>query len=887
MTNLYHYYSEATLSNVQIINTSLNENERKSAIFSILDSHQKDKARLFIELFQYSTWRQTQGQLLKSIGATKELRGVEFLIRFIRYSKDLPLTTQATLGLGLSQTSLAGEFLLSLLAKNDNRLQLEALKGLAMMPQFHCDEQLTQIIESTECQDILKINAIIAAGRRGAKESTAAIINALTTENSALKQAALLAAGHLLKSVDHIRTFNESSSDLLFDELKNYIADRIYQRKKLNVDDLIIASISEESSDWQSRFRLLREANTEELRQSLSILEETVNPKVSFLIRAASYTRQNSQEDAQFIVQNQDHIHDSEAAILARLCIRDIGSELLNQISPKNACELLMQVRVSNILDYANQYFLPKEDLDLSISFINTIVAQTYMNWKIKGDCVHFIKRQLSLNHDYAIESRLIRALAQLNCKDSDYLDKLASDLTVSDRENSTCYCLSLLPSHFSAPILLAHLEKSFYLNLNIDSVIERLSILGKIQGLTELPEFNDGIKTRCALPLLRILSFNTISGFDQFLNDQLQFGNYTHKMLAMRAIELNGKDSHCELLFSFLTDDNSSLRTRALYSLCRRGNANHHLNVLTWFEKHAFDTETATLIFNKLQQNQNDDYTLVRQAIEKLVRQRSGPFIDDEILATALSLHDNIVIKTEHSEFTELSKLKNQHEQDYLLRKEIKGYEHYSETIKIVLRNAELTWQNKDLFNHVVDKSTMLIQYSKSTDLLLQQRIGLPIFQNADDSFLSSLQTRIMELGLDTAESSQTKMVRFLNLEGFFTIKEFPAHKLKTLTEAILSGKIMVERFRSIDGLRAWSLILLLFARTFVINKKKYVPLIPMNKSGEEKINTIVKLMNKFQDLRNSAAHHGVLVELHQLEGIRNDSILLLNELEDALPKL
>ncbi len=886
MTKLYHYYSKQTLENVEVINTSLCEKTRNSALHSILANDQNDKARLFIELFQYSAWRQTQGELLKVIGATKELRGVEFLIRFVGRTKDLPLATKATLGLGLSQTSLAGEFLLSLLLKNDNRLQLEAIKGLAMMPQFHCDQQLTEIIESQSAQDALKINALIAAGRRGAKQSIPAILKVLQDENPDLQQAALLAAGHLLPSVNHLKTFTQSSGDLVFDELKNYIADRIYQRKKLNVEDLIISSISEKSVDWQSRFRFLREAKVTEVRQALSILEESIDPKISFLIRAGSYSNSNAKEDAQFILDNEDKINDSEAAILARLCVLDIGPEFLQDLKPQSAFKLLTQVRVPDILSFAELYYSPEEKPKLSISVINAIVAQSYMNWKVKPDCISYLTQQLNTTKNNVVKSRIIRALGQLNCTDSDYLDKLAFDLGNSEIESSTCYCLSLLPSLFSAPILLAHLEKSYYLNLNVDSIVERISLLGHIPGLTELPEFDDETQSRCALPLLRILSFNEVAGFDTLLKTQLTIGNYTHQMLATRAIAINGNEHHCDLLFSFLNGENSALQTRALHSLCLRGNASQHYKVFKWFEEKSFNSETATLIFNKLRPKENEDYTEVKEAIENLVKHRSGPFIDDEILAAALSLYDNILVYSVSSNSDSLAPSFSRHDQDKILRDEIKGYDNYSETIKIVLRNAELTWQHKELFNHVVDKSTMLVQYSKSTDLLLQQRVGLPIFQNANDAFLSDLQTRIMELGLDTAQYSQTKMIRFLNLDGFFTTREFPAHKLKSLTESILSGKIMADRFRSIDGLRAWSLILLLFARTFVINKKKYSPLIPMNKSGEEKINSIVKLMNKFQDLRNSAAHHGVLVEPRQLEEIRRDSFNLLNELEEALPK-
>ena len=42
---------------------------------------------------------------------------------------------------------------------------------------------------------------------------------------------------------------------------------------------------------------------------------------------------------------------------------------------------------------------------------------------------------------------------------------------------------------------------------------------------------------------------------------------------------------------------------------------------------------------------------------------------------------------------------------------------------MKTVLRNAELTYKHTDLFDDRVDKSTMIVEYVKSIDILLQER--------------------------------------------------------------------------------------------------------------------------------------------------------------------
>ena len=884
MAQRSEYYSRQTLDSVDIINTSHCEAARREAIETIVSSQEKDKARLLIELFQYANWRQTQGALLQAIGASRELRGVEFLIRFIRQSQDLPLVSLATIGLGLSQTSLAGEFLSSIMRKKDSRLRLEALQGLALMPHFHCDEEISQIINDEHAQDNLKTYAVIAAGRRGAKQALPAILNTLNAEDVTLQQAALLASGHLLNTVENLDIVANIPANVILDEIRHYVGDRIYQRKQTNIEQLILTSIELQDEELKARFRLLREQAPEKVRQTLERLEDTVAININCLIRAAAHTKNFTERDIHFLIDNEEKLDFSEAAVLARLCINHKGPQFLNQLPPHNACTLLKHASVNDILAFSDRYFDPEKDARLAIEFINAVVAQSYMHWTRDPSHILFFKAQLRVTQKKPIVHRLLRALAQLGCTDSDYLDKLSADLSVADCETSAAYCLSLLPSFYSAPLLLAHLEKSYALGRPVEAVIERISLLGKVEGLNELPPLDEHTQTRCALPLLQILSLNAVPGFDGFLEAQLSFGNHTQQMLALSAIALNGKAWHCDILFSFMLRENTALRIRSVYGICLRGTADQHRHLLNWFVEQAFESEFAILIFNKIRPEQDGDYHEFLHTLGKLIHERRGPFVDDDILASALSLYDSIVLTQQPTDYSTPELSVNRHEQDSFLAKDILAYADFSETIKTVLRNAELTWRHTELFNKVVDKSTMLVQYSKSTDLLLQQKIGLPYFQNANEAFLSSLQTRVMELGLNTANFGQAKMIRFLNLEGFFTTREFPAHKLKMLSGAIMSGKILDDRFRAIDGLRAWSLILLLFARTFTIDNTLYTPLIPMKNSTEDKINSIVKLMNKFQDLRNSAAHHGVLVEPELLAEIRSESFALLNALGDVL---
>jgi HEAT repeat protein len=242
------YYSAETLEHLRLVFESDNENDRSNAIRAIVQSKERDKARLFIKVFQSIAWRDTQADILRALGETQEQRGVEYLIRFVRETQDLPLAAQAVLGLGYSQTSLAGEFLISLLHEKGSRLRQEAIVGLALMPHFFCDDQLLDIIEDTHSNDTLKLFAVIAAGRRGAKNTLPAILDILKHEQGKLFNAALLALGHLATEEEIDKACQRDTTYQLFsDELKLYAKDRSHLRSQQKTKEFVVSVLDDET----------------------------------------------------------------------------------------------------------------------------------------------------------------------------------------------------------------------------------------------------------------------------------------------------------------------------------------------------------------------------------------------------------------------------------------------------------------------------------------------------------------------------------------------------------------------------------------------------------------------------------------------------------------
>jgi hypothetical protein len=151
-------------------------------------------------------------------------------------------------------------------------------------------------------------------------------------------------------------------------------------------------------------------------------------------------------------------------------------------------------------------------------------------------------------------------------------------------------------------------------------------------------------------------------------------------------------------------------------------------------------------------------------------------------------------------------------------LRLDLPLFDSYSETLKSVLRNAELPFSHPEIFDDGVDKSTAIIEFVKSIDLLLQERIGEPLFLGSRAEVLARLQSRVARLGLQDIGSDNARLLRHLCIDHVFTPELFPSIKLGKLVHAILAGKFVSEQVRILDGIKGWAVFLLLFARSFKV---------------------------------------------------------------------
>lgn len=115
--------------------------------------------------------------------------------------------------------------------------------------------------------------------------------------------------------------------------------------------------------------------------------------------------------------------------------------------------------------------------------------------------------------------------------------------------------------------------------------------------------------------------------------------------------------------------------------------------------------------------------------------------------------------------------------------------------------------------------------------------------------------------------------MVEGLSLQGLVVPESLPLAKMVRLSQLILNGRLQNTPWRFLDGLRAWSAILLLFVRAQDRGAGPQVS-VPIQLPGttDQVIVELALHLDHLQKLRNPVAHRRTLVAFADIETIRSE---------------
>ena len=884
------------------IAATYDEAERTAAIWALAKLNTLDAVYELILHYERCMWRETKLQIIQALATTEETVSHLFLFSLIQTASDIGLATEAVSALAATGRVAVGTFLLSIASNVQSPLCREAISALGSMPFFPCDAKLVALAESARNGDIsedIGERAFLALAKRGSRhgwEHMARIIARPETPEpllaKCLMSAGLLPARFVLDDLSKIVLRTGS----WLDDLKNMVMTTLLLQSHQSIEEAIEALLAAQS-DAQRQTCLFRLCtySPADVRIALSLMHGQVPFDSECLLRSKVAATAHVGEDRAFVSAYHRTLSTNAIGCM-HLAYREIGEEFLPSLTSRNLSDgvrvrVYGDMHVPGSLDH-----LERMARDLHQPFVlrryalagltqQAFLAPVQQADEQRRRCAVALEHVFVRESDPRVQEAVVDGFGWLHWAPDYILRRFTSILEHGDNiplKKAIFFALGRINTDDAlmclrewAPVTLGE-HDSWQYSAWLTALASRNQEGAYPEIDTILWPQTDGAR----VALLKILSTTRSLAHQPFIADCLRHTAYRTKVLAITAAKFNFCHAVKRPLFELLGHSNASVAERAVDTLCIGGDVEAHCKLIDLMRDMALPQ--AFKILRSIKIKADTDYRPVWTRLNDNIRRPQGTWRQREVLAAAVTLRDVLDASFHKEKMRELPSNKpEQHVADVenILTRHILAYPHLSETIKSVLINAELTYQNPELFSQRVDKSTVIIEYVKSIDIFMQETAGKQLL-SGNSQVLSAMQSLVAQLRVDDETIPLVQRIRELNCGSHFSPDEFPAYKMTVLAQAIASGKIVHDPYRYVDGVRAWSLVLLLYGREFWFHRVLIRPILNVRHADNETICEVVLRMNALQEWRNMAAHRGTMLESAELSRLRQRCIDIINVL-------
>lgn len=918
--NLHTFLSAKAAKLLAAIETTTDEKVRLDAINELALTQDIENCRALIEAFERTPWRAIRMSIMRGLGGMQQPRATEFLLRWAAHADDLPMASTALISLGATQDPAAGAFLLSILADVQHPLRREAVIALTKMELFPLFSALFQAYEQLPEEGFASLRQylIIAAGITGSTDFRETVIHLLTKKNPSIKgsegdqgmlfSAALLTAGRIgdQKVADLLQEI-DTSHRFFAEQLRVAAHDALCIRLQAGVEDAVNALIAADTmSSLKQALHFLQTYQTAEAWEACSVFEDDLSLEKKALVRAFLPEKQRASADLNFLQQHFAELsRAARAALFRAVTLVTPDAKLVEWFDhlPLSQLTTLAQDAKHPALTQRLQKLLAQKTKSLNeaegMSVINALVRQASMYQEeeaLRLDIGKSLHKLASDEVSQRIKERSFRALGQIAWTDLSNLQNLAQQHLKTD-DPMLVATYAMLGNHGDqrwVPLVVKRLRtigQRTEAKIEVGLALGVLADLERTEGAALQFELHADHKQQFRGQILRIMAHHMIDGMDAVIEWGLGSEDFQTLLLALAASRNNGRDSFWTRICELTKHSNACIRGRAVDSLCVAAGPEQHRFLIETIAADPHDEEFITKVLRTMLPavREGRSYAEIIRQLEQLLRKDIGVFRHQDVKSAATHLIDRLASfdaaqapGRAHEGGTDAGPL--QYSLDRELENDLDGYKGFSETVRSIIRNAELTYRNPELFDERVDKSTVVVEFVKSIDIFLQERLGTPLFGQNNRDLLAKMQSLILKLDLDREQLDGGAVIVDIECHDIFKQFDFPTHKLQSLVRSIMSGKIMHEQYRVIDGLRAWSLLLLLFGRSFKFQGQKIEAIFPIKNKNARAMASLCFELNAMQELRNAAAHRATLLSGAQIQEFRQHSLGILNQLAASI---
>ena len=901
------------------------ERDSSAQIREWVSNPTSDSARNLIRLYEESEWRSTRLEVVRALGRFSDPRSLPFLIDLIRKNEDLAEQGLAILSLARQRTRGAKLFLKTTYLSASPALRPVFAHALGLAQEFEASERLlTDLKAARESQDSLWLkNLILALGELKEFRALPTIYEELLDSQHSgqdLLLACLFSLGRLERMPERLEALeNRFLDDSVLWQVFDTTLSQVQIRSQFKLEDYLAKIFESEHPHPALPFEL-RAFPEKDLQVGLELFPfDRYWRRHLLCLRALTPGLRSAvlEELRRGLAQwgDEETLRDVFCEI-SRL--GNTGFSLAEAEGFLKACpgakssskdRLLWLEAFLPVIEMQAEapVFLKSSDESESMQFLNLWSERSLgqAEASVKKDLRNFAAFDLS----DGIFSRLLRASAELGVGEKT-LDAAAEARwgALSCRSSVLVYSESFLPSWIQAKVL------------GLDPVVtDSAQNALLIQGLGVLKSSAEAgnleAKTPGFVPWMQSLLQSLERSLSQ-ANQQNQGGSSELVMAALRLIARVPDSRFESFVLSALASKDDSVRLNAVIASKGFSGVRALSEALVGFleepaitpiagvlQGRAFDSVLAhtTLVakraaFGFFKSRMQDEFVIDKFYRDFDPEKKGGEEFYQAMIAL---LKDH----PEHPQWEKLVALRDRlkpvgtlvastgedvsahaavTEIDDRLRSALVRFDHLHPAAKLALRAAEQPFLQAEGVSLPIDKAPIVLEFCKALDLLLERELGQKHLFPRLDRELHAFQTVWHRVGFGEEYPNSDRVLQALGLKGRISHELFPLHKAKLMSAAFFNGKILQDRFKVFDGLRAWAVIFLIFARKLPDASSKtggtVGPLFKLKGFDDERCVQTAKKLMQLQDLRNPAAHRQTYSDLQALASVREETLGLIN---------
>ncbi len=866
----------------------------------------QDAARQWIKTYSESEWRSTRVEALRELGSFQDSRSFQFLVEILSQKEDITLQELALFALANRKNRSSRLFLKKFYARASETLRSKAAFALGIAHVFEMGPKLLKDLDQAiQKQDLVWVkNIILSLGEL--KEFSALpklrklLEDRMNDEATTmeLKLALLFSLGRLERDLTRLSGFESSffEDSILYQVYQN-TRTMVQIRSQFKLEDYL-SRIFDGKTQHPSLPLELRAFDPAEVAVGFSLFDMAKDWK-QFLFAANGLSIEARNKLVEEIFQSAFAGSGDYAPFFEALSGMDLsGAEGLAKKIESGIPELKtdLPLRLLFLQAFAEVWdlnqeapaFLTQNDPALAVRFLNlwseVIVAEDRAAIE---KAVKSFKFQTKLSDE--VLGRYLRALAEIGVQDS-ALTQAWADLfkRAPVRGSLLIYAERFALGNALSGIQALPKEERVALGSRILALLEGLAQTKELDsegGTYEkiLDELKDQSNVEIKIGVLRCLRFKPVAKFEGWILTQAKDPNPRVELNAVIALKaLRGSRDASELLAEKLESASPVIQGRALDALLFHTTLAGKRAVLNHLKTNLMNEDTVDKIYRSFDPEGKGGDEFVKDLNTVLKANPDHPgweklvSLRDRLATASPKAESGVEAATTSPELEAL---------DERLIAAIPKFKELDPTTKLALRAAEQPFmQAVGLENLPIDKAPTVLEYCKALDLILEKHLGQKYLFPKLDRELHDFQTLWHRVGFGEEYPEVQKVLTLLGLKGKFTPESFPLHKARLMSSAFYNGKIVQDRFKIFDGLRAWAVIFLFFTRKIPLQAGAVGPLLKFPHSSDEKCIEIAKKLMQLQDLRNPAAHRQTYPELNSVKTVRDESVVLINTILEMI---